>query len=258
MKTASSIRAFKGQRKLTVLTCYDALTARILQEVSGLDILLVGDSLGNVVCGERSTVPVTLEHIIYHARMVRRGAAEMFLVADMPFMTYPYPEEQSLRNIQRVIQETGVESVKVEGASKEILRLIEKCSEMGCAVMGHVGVTPQQINKEGYRRKGKQPEEARQLIQQAKDLEKSGAFALVLECVQKEVAAEITDAIAIPTIGIGSGNQCDGQVWVTPDLLGLVAEPPPFMKPLVDLRLEIQRVVKQYVAQVQSDQLYSG
>lgn len=256
MKTAHTFRSLKGKRKISMLTCYDALSAQILQEVPGLDMLLIGDSLGNVVQGMRSTVPVTLEDMIYHAKMVRRGAPDMFLVGDMPFMTYPYPEAKALENIQRLVQETGVESVKVEGATTATLALIRECTDMGCALMGHIGVTPQQVNKEGYRRKGKLAHEAAYLVDQAKALEQAGAFALVLECVERATARDITQAVAIPTIGIGSGNDCDGQVLVTPDVLGLTAEPPPFMRASHDLRREILNTVNTYVQKVQSDAVY--
>jgi 3-methyl-2-oxobutanoate hydroxymethyltransferase len=257
LKTARQITKQKGRQKLTVLTCYDALTAQIFNENNELDMLLVGDSLGNVVCGESSTVPVTLDQIIYHAKLVRRGAPNLFLVGDLPFMTYPFPEAQSLENIKRLIQETRVEAVKLEGASQPILNVIEKSVLMGCAVMGHIGVTPQQVNKVGYRRQGKNNLEKTKLLNEAKDLEQAGVFALVLECVESDIAGEITRTLNVPTIGIGSGNYCDGQVWVTPDLLGLVTEPPPFMKPLGNLRSQIQETTQEYIKRVHADNLYS-
>lgn len=256
MNTASQIQSMKGKRQLSMLTAYDALFANIFDRVDGLDMLLIGDSLGNVIAGQDSTVPVTLQQLIYHAKLVRRGVKRLFLVADMPFMTYPFPFDQSLSNIKQVIQETGAHAVKVEGASDEILRLVEASTQMGVAVMGHIGLTPQQVNREGYRRKGKTEEEASCLVKQAKALESAGVFSMVLECVQPEVAAEMTRAVTVPTIGIGSGTQCDGQVLVFADLLGLTPEPPPFVKPLAQLREQVQSVVETYVSNVQKQESF--
>jgi 3-methyl-2-oxobutanoate hydroxymethyltransferase len=250
--SARDIMGSKGIKPLVMVTAYDALMASMCEESGCLDMLLVGDSLGNVVAGQTSTLPVTLDDILYHARCVRRGASSMFLVADLPFMTYPYPRDRALEAICRVMQDTGVQAVKMEGASPAILELVEQSVQMGAPVMGHIGLTPQQQAIDGLRRKGRSEAEAQALLEQGLALQAAGVFALVLECIQQDVAATITRTLRIPTIGIGSGPRCDGQVLVYSDLLGLTRDPPPFVKPLANMRHMVMETLRAFKSQVEA------
>jgi 3-methyl-2-oxobutanoate hydroxymethyltransferase len=208
----------KGE-KLVVMTAYDALFGRLVDE-SGVDAILVGDSVGTAIMGYTSTLPVTLDHMIYHASAVRRGVKRALI--DMPFLSYQASIESAVLNCGRAIQETGVAAVKVEGGSLEMLDTVHALVRTGIPVMAHIGFTPQSVNTIGGARvQGREEIEAERLIGEAKGLEEAGAFAIVLELVPAAVAARITAAIGIPTIGIGAGAQCDGQVLVLPDVLGL-------------------------------------
>lgn len=204
---------------LVMLTCYDYSTARILDE-AGIELLLVGDSLGTVMLGYGSTIPVTMEEMLHHTKAVVRGTEKAMVIADMPFMTYQVNEEEALRNAARFIQEAGAGAVKVEGG-KHIAHVIKRITDAGIPVMAHLGLTPQYIHAlGGHRIQGKSVESAVKLYQDALAVEKAGAFALVLETVPTMIATHISKNLEIPTIGIGAGPGCDGQVQVVHDILG--------------------------------------
>ncbi|HYF03444.1 MAG TPA: 3-methyl-2-oxobutanoate hydroxymethyltransferase [Patescibacteria group bacterium] len=236
----------KSGRKIVCLTAYDALMARVLDE-AGVDVLLVGDSLGNVVQGHETTIPVTLEDVIYHTKAVVRGAARALVVADMPFMTYQVSPEEAFRNAGRLMKEAGASAVKLEGGAR-VADAVRRMTEAGIPVMGHLGLTPQSINQFGtYKERGTDPKEAAQMIQDAKLLEKSGAFAIVIEKVPAELAKSITNSISIPTIGIGAGVFCDGQILVYTDMLGLTVDfNPRFVRKYDNLYDRIQEAVSAY------------
>ncbi len=211
----------RAGERIVVLTAYDALFGRLVDE-AGVDIILVGDSLGNVIAGHSSTLPVTLAQMIYHASAVRRGVERAMIVIDMPFLTYQVSVERGVLSCGHAMQRSCAGAVKLEGGSPQILETISACVRAGIPVMGHIGFTPQSVHTLGGARvQGRDPESAERLITEAKGIEESGAFAIVLELVPAKLAGEITRALSIPTIGIGAGVACDGQVLVLPDLLGL-------------------------------------
>ena len=232
--------------KITCLTAYDYPTARLLDE-AGVDVLLVGDSLGMVVLGHESTLPVTLEDMLHHTAAVRRGTKRALVVADMPYGSYHTENAESLRNAVRFIKEAGAEAVKIEGGERR-LELIVRLTEAEIPVMGHVGLTPQSINAMGgYRVQGKTADAAEQLIRDARAVEAAGAFAVVLEAVPRELAAQITRELRIPTIGIGAGPDCDGQILVIHDMLGLTfGHTPKFTRQYANVGEIIGRAVKEY------------
>lgn len=238
--------------KITCLTAYDYPTARLLDD-AGVDILLVGDSLGMVVLGYDSTLPVTLEEMLHHTRAVRRAVHRALVVADMPYGSYHAELAESLRNAVRFVKEAGAEAVKVEGGERRI-ELIARMVEAEIPVMGHVGLTPQSIHAlGGYRVQGKTPDTAEQLLRDARAVEAAGAFAVVLEAIPRELAAQITRELRIPTIGIGAGPECDGQVLVLHDMLGLTfTQQPKFARRYANLGDEIARAAREYCADVQS------
>src|ERR1700757_553899 len=239
-----------AQKKITCLTAYDYPTARIVDE-AGVDVILVGDSLGMVVLGYDSTLPVTLEEMIHHTRAVRRGTRRALVVADMPYGTYHADTPESLRNAVRFVKEGGAEAVKVEGGERR-LELIARLTEAEIPVMGHVGLTPQSMNAlGGYRVQGKTVDSAEQLLRDARAVEAAGAFAVVLEAVPRELAAQITRELRIPTIGIGAGPDCDGQILVLHDMLGLTfSQTPKFARQYADLGEAISGAVRQYADDV--------
>jgi 3-methyl-2-oxobutanoate hydroxymethyltransferase len=207
--------------KLVLVSAYDALFARLAEE-AGVDAVLVGDSLGNVVLGLDSTIPVTLEQMIHHGSAVRRGLSRAMLIVDMPFLTYQVNVESALRNCGKVMQRTGAEAVKLEGGDENVAAVTKALNRVGIPVMGHLGFTPQSVHALGGPRvQGKGDDAAARLIESAKRIEGAGAFAIVLELMPADVAGAITAAVRIPTIGIGAGPLCDGQVLVLMDLLGL-------------------------------------
>jgi 3-methyl-2-oxobutanoate hydroxymethyltransferase len=220
---------------LQVLTCYDYQTATLLNQID-LDMILVGDSLGNVMLGYETTIEVTLNEMEIFAKAVRRGAPDKFLIVDMPFGSYS-TIAQGIHSATKLFQVTKAEAIKLEGAFPYQLKLIERLTQTGIPVMGHLGLTPQSVHQlGGYYTHGKNQSSAEKLIQEARDLEKAGAFAIVLEMVEESVATEITKTLSIPTIGIGSGKKTDGQVLVINDLLKLgPLTPPKFCTPLIDL-----------------------
>jgi len=233
-------------QKITCLTAYDYPTARLLDE-AGVDVILVGDSVGMVVLGHESTLPVTLEDMLHHTRAVRRGTKRALLVADMPFGSYHTDTAESLRNAVRFVKEAGAEAVKIEGGERR-LELIARLTEAEIPVMGHVGLTPQSVNAlGGYRVQGKTPDAAEHLIRDARAVEAAGAFAVVLEAVPRELAAQITRDLRIPTIGIGAGPDCDGQVLVLHDILGLTFTPlPKFARQYANVGEIISSAVRAY------------
>ncbi len=236
---------------ITMITAYDYPSA-ILAEEAGVDMILVGDSLGNVVLGYDSTLPVTIDDMVYHTRSVVRGAQDTFVVADMPFMTYHGSVDQTLRNVARLMQEGRAHAVKMEGGS-EIALAVDAVVKAGVPVVGHIGLTPQSVHQiGGFRVQGKVPEDAKRLLEDAKALERAGAFAIVLELVTEEVATYISEQLNIPTIGIGAGRGCDGQVLVFHDVV-TYASPyrnKKFVKTYVDVGSLIRQGISQYVQEV--------
>ena len=233
--------------KITCLTAYDYPTAHLLDE-AGVDILLVGDSLGMVVLGYESTLPVTLDDMVHHTRAVRRGTHRALLVADMPYGSFHVSMEESVRNAVRLVKEGGAEAVKVEGGERRI-ELIARLVDAEIPVMGHVGLTPQSMNAlGGFHVQGKTVDAARQVERDARAVEAAGAFAVVLESMPRELGARITEKLRIPTIGIGAGPDCDGQVLVFHDLVGLTAghHTPKFVRQYANLSTEISRAVSEY------------
>lgn len=206
--------------KIAALTAYDYLFAKVV-DGAGVDLVLVGDSLGQVVLGLETTLPVTLDDMIHHARAVRRGVERALLVVDLPFLTYQVTPEEALRNAGRVLQETGAQAVKLEGGSDEIARTVRTLVRAGIPVMGHLGFTPQSVHVTGVRVQGREDDGQARMLEEAKRLEDAGAFSLVLELVPGGVAEGVTAGVGIPTIGIGAGAGCDGQVLVLHDMLGL-------------------------------------
>lgn len=219
--TVRDVRALKERsERFPMLTCYDALTARLLDE-AGIPILLVGDSVGMGPLGYSSTIPVTMEQMIHHTAAVVRGATDAMVVADMPFMSFQVSVENGIRNAGRLVKEGGAHAVKIEGGAR-VVELTARLTGAGIPVMGHLGLTPQSVNQlGGFRVQGRDAEQAQQMARDAKDLEAAGAFSLVLEAVPPSLAAEITASLAIPTIGIGAGPHCDAQVLVVHDFLGM-------------------------------------
>ena len=250
---APSLKASKQRgERLVCLTAYDFPTARIVDE-AGIDIILVGDSLGNVVLGYGNTVPVTLEEILIHLKAVRRAVQRALLVADMPYGSFHTGADDAVRNALRLVKEGGAEAIKLEGGHKRV-QLVKRLVDEEIAVMGHIGLTPQSINKLGaYRVQGKTAEAARELLDDAKALEDAGAFAIVLEVVPREIARLITESISIPTIGIGAGAHCDIQVLVLHDMLGLsVGKLARFVRPYANLHDVMTEAVTRYADDVRS------
>lgn len=242
----------KGQR-ITMLTAYDHAFARILDD-AGIDILLVGDSLGMVVLGYDDTLPVTVEEIIHHTKAVVRGTKRAMVVADMPFMSYQISEEKALENAGNIMKLTGAHAVKLEGGA-HIIKLVKKMTEIGIPVMGHLGLTPQSVHQfGGYGLQAKNVAEAKSLLEDSLALEEAGAFAIVLEKIPAELAELVTAGLTIPTIGIGAGPTCDGQVLVTHDLLGMFEKfVPQFVKQYANLKAVIDQAIRGYIEEVRAD-----
>lgn len=239
-------KAKREKRPISVITCYDYAFARIIEQTD-MDVILVGDSLGMVVAGYPTTLPVTLEQMIYHTEIVRRGAPNMFIVADLPFMSYQVSVEDALRNSGRLIKETGAQAVKLEGGA-DFAKTVEALVKASIPVMGHLGFTPQSIHKFGGNIvQGRGDEKRELLMQDAKILEDSGAFSIVLELVPEELAGEVSEALSIPTISIGAGRYCDGQVLVINDLLGMDERfNPRFLKKYSNLADIVKKALQQY------------
>jgi 3-methyl-2-oxobutanoate hydroxymethyltransferase len=251
--SAPSLRSSKQRgERLVCLTAYDYPTARIVDE-AGIDVILVGDSLGNVVLGYGNTVPVTLEEILIHLKAVRRAVQRALLVADMPYGTFHTGDDDAVRNALRLVKEGGAEAIKLEGGHKRV-QLVKRLVDEEISVMGHIGLTPQSINQLGaYRVQGKTAQAAQQLLDDAKALEDAGAFAVVLEVVPREIAKLITESISIPTIGIGAGVHCDIQVLVIHDMLGLsFGKQARFVRPYANLREVMTDAVSRYADDVRN------
>jgi 3-methyl-2-oxobutanoate hydroxymethyltransferase len=242
-------RKKRGER-FSCLTAYDATMAQIFDE-AGIDLLLVGDSVGNVVQGHETTIPVTLDEIIYHTKAVMRGVSRAMVVADMPFMSYQISPEEAFRNAGRLMKEAGASAVKLEGG-RRVLEIVAHISDSGIPVMGHLGLTPQSIHQFGsYRTRGTDKKEAEQILRDARDLERAGCFAIVLEKIPAELARQITAALTIPTIGIGAGVHCDGQILVYTDMLGITNDfQPRFVRRYDVMRERMLEAVGQYINDV--------
>jgi len=241
-----------------MLTAYDYSTARLVDE-AGIPLILVGDSLGMVVLGYESTIPVTMDEMLHHTKAVVRGTKQAMVIGDMPFMTYHVSVEDALRNAARFIQEAGAQAVKLEGGVT-VAEKVKRIVECGIPVMGHIGLTPQSIHQfGGFKMQGKTPEAAANLLEDAKALEQAGAFAIVLETIPAHLGQMITDKVAIPTIGIGAGPDCDGQVQVINDILGSFADfVPKHAKQYVKLTDIISKAVTKYRDEVKDGSFPAG
>lgn len=243
----------RGER-IAVLTAYDATMARLLDR-AGVDVLLVGDSLGMVVLGYESTIPVTLDDMVHHTRAVTRGVRRPLVVADMPFLSYQAGPSDAVRNAGRLIQEGGAAAVKLEGG-RPVVEIVQRLVDVGIPVMGHLGLLPQSVNQlGGYRRQATAPDEAAALQDDARQLQEAGAFAIVLESIPADLAASVTRSLTVPTIGIGAGPDCDGQVLVSYDMLGLFdGFVPSFVKQYARLSETVVEAARTYVDEVKGGQ----
>jgi 3-methyl-2-oxobutanoate hydroxymethyltransferase len=257
-RSIHDLKAFKQRgERFVMLTAYDSTSAAILDE-AGVPILLVGDSLGMVMLGYESTVPVTMDEIIHHTRAVRRGAPNALVVADMPFGSFQIDAASAKANAVRMLKETGASAVKIEGGAR-VTDLVADLVAMGIPVMGHLGLTPQSVNQfGGFKVQGRSQEDADRIVADTHALEAAGAFSVVLECVPSEVGRRATEAVDIPTIGIGAGDATDGQVLVLQDMLGMTDGPlPRFVKAYADGRSLVRDAVKSFQAEVGSGE-YPG
>ncbi len=236
--------------KISALTAYDFITAKLLDS-AGIDLILVGDSLGNVFQGNETTLPVTMDEMIYHTKAVTKGISRAMVIVDMPFMSYQLNVDEAFKNAGRIMKETAAGGVKLEGGVR-IAETINKITEAGIPVMGHIGLMPQRIHQYGsYKERGTSEEEAKEIINDAKVLEEAGAFSIVLEKIPASLAKEISESVKIPTIGIGAGKHCDGQILVISDMLGLNKEfHPRFVRYYASLADEISEAVKKYIEDV--------
>jgi 3-methyl-2-oxobutanoate hydroxymethyltransferase len=256
--TVRDIQAFRERgERFAMLTAYDALSAHLLDE-AGIPLILVGDTLGMVMLGYDDTLPVTIDQMIHHTAAVRRGVTNAFVIGDMPFMSYQASTEEGFRNAGRFLKEAGAHAVKLEGGGR-VLELVGRLTDSGIPVMGHLGLTPQSVNQfGGYRVQGRSDEAAHQIVKDAKSLEAAGAFALVLEAIPSALAAEVTKSLRIPTIGIGAGPDCSGQVLVFHDFLGITEGPAPrFVKRYAGIGAEIKRAAATFASEV-ADGTYPG
>lgn len=252
-RTVLYLKKIKEQgEKLSAITAYDFPTAKIASE-AGIDLILVGDSLGMVIQGEKDTLKVTLDEIVYHTRLVSRSNTLSMVVSDMPFHSYHVSIEKTLENAIRCVKEGGAEAVKLEGGRKRF-KMIEAILNIEIPVLGHLGLTPQSVHRlGGFKVQGKKREVAREILEDAIELEKLGVFALVLESIPLELARKITESVKIPTIGIGAGRFCDGQILVFHDLVGLTSLYfPKFVRKYADLNGIIQKALKQYIHDIQT------
>ena len=242
----------KEGRKIVALTAYDYATAQIANE-AGVHVLLVGDSLGMVVLGYENTLPVTMEEIIHHTKAVARGNDSALLVSDMPFMSFQINDQETVRNAGRLVKEAHAEAVKLEGG-KEVSSRVKAIIDAGIPVLGHIGLTPQDVLlMGGYKVQGRKAPEAERLVEDALAMEGAGTFAIVLECIPAELAQSITDKLSIPTIGIGAGLRCDGQILVTHDMLGLFGKfTPKFVKRYADIGATMREAIGRYKEDVEN------
>lgn len=249
--TTSVIRDMKKKgEKITMLTAYDYPTASVVDE-AGVDMILVGDSLGMVVLGYDSTIPVTMEDMLHHTKAVCRAAKRALVIGDMPFMSYQVSVEEAVRNAGRLLQEGGAQSVKLEGG-REVAEVTRRIANAGIPVMAHIGLTPQSVHQlGGYKVQGKEDADATRLMEDAKILEEAGAFSIVLECVPEGLGKKISESLSIPTIGIGGGVHCDGQVLVLHDMLGMFERfTPKFVKKYGQLNAQMKEAVSLYLDEV--------
>ena len=248
--TQTVVKMKQEQEKISMLTAYDYTMAGIV-DAAGIDVILVGDSASNVMAGFDTTVPMTLDHMIYHTSCVVRGVERALVIADLPFMSYQVTAKEALISAGRMMKEAGAHAVKLDGG-KVITKTVKKIVDAGIPVMGHLGLTPQSIYKFGsYKVRAKEEEEADQLLEDAKKLEKAGVFSIVLEKIPSPLAEKVTAELSIPTIGIGAGPHCDGQVLVTHDMLGLNKDfSPRFLRRYADLHSEMTHAVQKYINDV--------
>jgi 3-methyl-2-oxobutanoate hydroxymethyltransferase len=251
-QTTDFLKMKKNKEKIAMLTAYDYPSAKQAEEAN-VDVILVGDSLGMVVLGYESTIPVTVDDMIHHAKAVRRGAKNTFIVVDMPFLSYHLSVKDTLIAAGKIIQETGAHAVKLEGAD-DVLEHIKALTKAGIPVVAHLGLTPQSVNVlGGYKVQGKEAQAALKLIDDAKKCEEAGAFSIVLECVPKQLSLEITNVVSIPTIGIGAGLNVDGQVLVYHDIIGYgVDRVPKFVKQYNNIHSQIVEGIQSYVTEVKT------
>ncbi|WP_457622661.1 3-methyl-2-oxobutanoate hydroxymethyltransferase [Persephonella sp.] len=251
MKTIHDfLKAKEEGKKITMISTYDYWSARLCEKAE-IDCILVGDSVGMVVNGLDTTLPVTVDEMIYHARAVRRGAPDTFIVVDMPFLSYQVKKEDAVYNAGRIMKETGCNAVKIEGG-EEVADIIQKLVSVGIPVMGHLGLTPQSVHAlGGYKVQGKTEEEQKRILKDAKILEQAGVFAVVLEAVPSKLAKEITEFLEVPTIGIGAGKETDGQVLVFHDMLGFFDRSPKFVKRYMEGGRLIKEALKNFKKEVQ-------
>jgi 3-methyl-2-oxobutanoate hydroxymethyltransferase len=249
--TAAKIKALKGKQKITCLTAYDYTQARLVDD-SEIELILVGDSLAMTVLGYENTLPVTMDEMLHHTRAVVRGVTSALVVADMPFMSYQVSKDQAMFNAGRFLKDAGAGAVKIEGGSERV-PLVERLVANGIPVLGHIGLTPQSIKETGgYKIQGKTTEAAEKLIADATRLCEAGVFAIVLECVPEELGKAITEAVSVPTIGIGAGRVCDGQILVIHDLLGMfTGKSPKLAKRYAELGDAMKKAFGQYRSEVQ-------
>ena len=248
--TLELIAMKKAKKPIVATTAYDALFARLVDE-AGVDVVLVGDSVNQVVAGEPSTLSATVDQMIYHARAVRRGIQRALLIVDMPFLSYQVTAEDALRNCGRVMKETGAQAVKLEGG-QNVAPTVRRLVDAGIPVMGHVGLTPQSVHRfGGYKIQGRTDEHREMVLRDALAAEEAGAFAVVLEGIPLDLAGEITSRLTVPTIGIGAGSRCDGQVLVLHDMLGLFDDfSPKFVKQYADLKNVVLGAVQSFIGEV--------
>ncbi|TAE59545.1 MAG: 3-methyl-2-oxobutanoate hydroxymethyltransferase [Nostocales cyanobacterium] len=251
--TTQQLIQWKQQGKpIVALTAWDYAIAQLL-DTAGVDLILVGDSLA-VVLGYETTLPITLDEMIHHAKAVRRGVNRALVVVDLPFLSYQESVSQAMHSAGRILKETGAQAVKLEGGYPAMIETVSRLVQAGIPVMGHVGLTPQSIHQLGLRQQGKTQLDQERIFNEAIALEQAGVFSLVLEHIPAKLASEITQKLRIPTIGIGAGSECDGQVLVTSDILGLSEKHPPFAKVYTNLREQITNAVQSYALEVRESQ----
>ncbi len=256
--TQQLIRFKREGRPIVVLTSWDFLMAQVLDQ-AGVDVILVGDSLAMVALGYETTLPLTLDEMLHHGKAVRRGVKNALLVLDLPFMTYQESPEQAMRSAGRALKEAGVQAVKLEGGHPAMAETVARLVQVGIPVMGHVGLTPQSVHQfGGFRKQGTSEAAGERILQEAIALQTAGAFSVVLEHIPPDLALQISQKLTIPTIGIGAGANCDGQVLVTPDLLGLTEHKPPFAKAYTNLRDTVTTAVQEFAAEVRDHRFPAG
>ena len=242
------IRWKEQGRSIVALTAWDYIIAQIL-DAAGTDLILVGDSMA-VVLGYETTLPITLDEMIYHAKSVRRGVKQALMVVDLPFLTYQESLQQAMHSAGRVLKETGAQAVKLEGGYPAMLETVARLVQAGIPVMAHIGLTPQSVHQLGLKQQGKTEEASNRILNEAQALEEAGAFSIVLEHIPADLALQITSKLRIPTIGIGAGVHCDGQVLVTSDVIGLSEKQPPFAKVYTNMRQAIAKAVEDFSIEV--------